>query len=91
MLLDVLLDLLQRDFRRMLGRDHDCIHPNRLVPFVFDRYLCFAIRTEVRKGFVLPHLRELSGEPMSECNRHRHQFRRLVRRIPKHQPLVTGT
>ncbi|MNP24999.1 hypothetical protein D3C76_1177900 [compost metagenome] len=58
MFFDVFLDLFQCSLFSVLSRHNDCIHTYRLVTVVFNRYLCFTIRTKIFQCTVLTHFRQ---------------------------------
>jgi hypothetical protein len=52
------------------------------------RDLRFAVGADPRKNVFLPHFGQTAGQAVGQHDRHRHQFRRFVRGVAEHQPLV---
>ncbi|KFM89137.1 hypothetical protein DJ90_6224 [Paenibacillus macerans] len=90
MLLDVCLNLFQRNFFRMLRRYNDRVHPFGFAVDIFNRNLGFTVRPEVTQRAVLPHFGKAASNTVRQRNRKRHELRRFIRSKTKHQPLVTG-
>jgi len=92
---DILLELLLRVGRVVLGRHHNGVHPLRLEMtsplLVLNGDLGLAIWPEERKNAVLAHLGELEANASGEGVGERHELRGLVRRVAKHVALVTGS
>ncbi len=57
---------------------------------VLDRHLRLAVRTEVVESPVLADVREPARQLVSQVDRHRHEFLRLVRGVAEHHALVAG-
>ena len=85
---DLLAQALVRDLRRVLGRHHDGLHPHRLAVDVPDAHLRLAVRPEVRERSVPADLGEAAHQAVGQRDRGRHELRRLVARVPEHEPLV---
>ena len=78
-------------FSAVLGGNHDCVHPDRLVVLVvFDRHLRFAVGTQIRKPAMLANFGEPHGQLVGQRNRGGHQLRGFVAGIAKHHSLVAG-
>ena len=58
---------------------------------IFHWDLALAVRPQVFQSTVFSHLCQLQCQFMSQRNRIRHIFRRLVCSIAKHHPLIAGT
>ena len=87
---DVPAQLFHGNFRSMLGGDHNGIHADRFVVFIFHRHLGFTIRTQVWQDALLAHLGQPTGQLMSQGNGQRHVFRGLVGGVSEHHTLVAG-
>ncbi len=92
---DVLPDVglehaLERDVRRVLGREHDGVEPHRLVALVGDGDLGLAVGAQVGELVALAHLGEALRQPVGEVDRQRHQLGGVVARVAEHQALVAG-
>ncbi|MNV41645.1 hypothetical protein D3C71_1332870 [compost metagenome] len=72
MLLDIGLNLFQGNFLRMLRRDDDRIHANRLIILVFNRNLRLTVRSQIIQCTILPHLGQTAGNAVRQSNRKRH-------------------
>ena len=79
-----------RDFRVMLGREHDGVDGMRLAVDVADRHLRLGVRAQPRQAAVLAQLGLALGQAVREMDRHRHQHGGFVAGIAEHQPLVAG-
>src|SRR5450755_747610 len=76
---------------RMLRRDDNRIHANRLVVgIVFNRDLRLAVGAEVRQHPMLAQFGEPHRQLVRQRYRSRHQLRRLSTSIPNHHSLVAG-
>src|SRR5947207_12238884 len=92
----IAVNLLFIDVVSMLGGDHDRIHAHRSPTIVLYRHLTFTIRTQIgHRATAAPRftsdLRQLTCQLVSQTDRHRHQFGRLVTGKTNHHALVAGT
>ena len=85
---DGFLDLLVREARPVLSREHDGLDRVGLVVHIPDGDLGLGIRAQPRHTPVAAQLGLALDQPMSEINRKRHQLRRLVAGVAEHQALV---
>ena len=88
---DVFANLSVFNFRSMLGRDYDCIDTNRFAINIFNGYLGFAVRTEVRKHASFTNLSQTQGKFICQVCRHGHQGFGFVSSVTKHHTLVAST
>ena len=58
---------------------------------IFNRYLCFAIRTQIVKCAILTNFRQTTGNTVCQCDRKRHKLRRFIDCKTEHQTLVACT
>ena len=75
----------------MLGGDHDIDNAYRLPIDILDGDLAFCIGTEPLGRTTLAESGQFASEAMGIHNRGRHQLRRLVAGVTKHQSLISGT
>ena len=87
----ILADRRQVDFRIVLRGDDDGIDGDGLAVLVAHRHLRLAVGTQVAEFAVLTHLCKATCQTMCECDRQRHELRRLVRRIAEHHALIART
>ena len=88
---DVFTNLSVFNFRSMLGRNYDSIDTNRFTVNIFNSYLSFAVRTEVRKHAGFANLGQTQGKFVSQVCRHGHQGFGFIGCITKHHTLVAST
>jgi len=74
----------------VLGRQHHGVDGMRLAVDVADRHLRLGVRAQPRQAAVLAQFGLALGEAVREVDRHRHQHRRFVAGVAKHQALVAG-
>ena len=74
----------------MLGRQHDGVELDRLVPVVGDGDLGLAVGTQVGDLAGLAHSRKALSETMGEVDRQRHQLGGVLAGVAEHQALVAG-
>ena len=87
---DILPQLFHGNLRAVLGRDHNGVHPHRLVIIIFHGDLGLPVRPQISQGPVFPHLGQPAGQLMGQRNGQRHVFRSFVSGITEHHPLVPG-
>jgi hypothetical protein len=75
----------------MLRRHQDLLDRHGDVVAVPHRDLGLAVGAQERNVSALARLAQTGGQSVGERNRHRHHFRRLVRRVAEHHPLVTSS
>ena len=88
---DIFADLFVFNFRSMLGRNNDSIDTNRFAINIFNSYLSFAVRTEVRKHASFTNLGQTQGQFVSQVCRHGHQGFGFVSSVTEHHTLVAST
>ena len=87
----VLLKLIVRNVRRVLGREHNGIHALRpVVLIIFDRDLALRIGAEVIDFAALEVAAKRFDEAMRETNRRGHKLRRFVTGKTKHHALIAS-
>ena len=89
MAFNILMNLfLGNSFVMLCGQD-DCIKADRRAfLIILHRYLCLAVRAQIRKCSILSHLGKTAGQHMRHINRVRHVFFRLICRISEHHTLI---
>ena len=91
LVLDKVVDRFLVDIRSMLRRQDASVDPDRFEAIVFDRDLALGIGAEPVDFALLPGFGHAVDNPMRQRDRQRHQFRRVIARVPEHHPLVAGT
>jgi len=82
------LDLRVRHAFGVLGRDDDVGDRDGLAVLVNDRDLALGVRAQPFHLAALADAREFAAQTVREHDRRRHELRRLVARIAKHQALI---
>ena len=90
LLQQLLPDLLLGNLRRVLGGDHHRVHRHGLAVLIHHGHLGLAVGPQPGQGAVLPHLRQLAGQPVAQGDGHGQQLRRLVAGVAEHHALVAG-
>ena len=75
----------------VLGRDNHGIQPHRASLGVFNGDLALAIRSQPFDGSGFALFAQISGNPVRDRDRHRHQLRRLVAGESDHHALIAGS
>ncbi len=75
----------------VLSGNHDRIDPSSLPVDVLDGYLALAVRAQPIDRTSVTQLGDLVDDAVRESDWQRHQFRRLIAGITKHQALVASS
>ena len=75
---------------RVLGRDDDASHRDRLAILVLDGHLRLRVGPQEVEHALLADLGQVLHQVVRERNRQRHQLGRLVAGEAEHEPLVAG-
>ena len=84
----IIMDLCLGDIRIMLRGNDDGIHTDRLAVFIFYSDLRLAVRTEIGQFTGFSDFCQTACQTVRQCDRHRQIFRRFVRCIAEHHPLI---
>ena len=87
---DGFFDLLVRDFRRMLGRQHDRVHADGTAIDVAQGHLRFRVRTQPWQTAILAQLRLALDQAVRVVDGGRHQLGRFIAGVAEHQALVAS-
>ena len=85
-----LFDLLVRDPRAVLGREHHGFDRVRLAVLVADRDLRLGVRAQPVEAAIAADFRLPFHQAVREVDRHRHEAGRFVAGVAEHQALVAG-
>lgn len=86
----ILTDFFKRYIRIMLCRNDNIIQSYRTISIIFDRDLCFSIRTQIWQNAILTHLRQPFCQIGREHIAERHKSFCLITGISEHHSLITG-
>ncbi len=89
MLLYVVPQFLQRNIGVVLRSHNNGVHPFRLVVFILDSDLRFAVRPQIFQNIFLSNLRQPSRKPVRKQNGQGHQLRSFIRSVTDHHSLVS--
>ena len=87
---NIAANLFQSNFRSMLRGNNNRINAYGFAIVIFNGYLGFSVRAQVRQNAGFAHFCKAAGKFMCQRNRQRHIFRCFVSGITEHHALVTG-
>ena len=84
----ILFNRLVRNLFPMLRRNDNRLDAHRFPVIIFHRHLRLAVRPQIRKRPILSDLGQTTRKTMRHRERQRQKFRRLIRRVAEHHPLI---